>query len=164
MEIWILGVARFSKPFLLLEFETPGWAFSKLMFLQEIANWDPGIFPKSQISRISCCIHSEWAHIKLNGFQSWFAGLRGTPFDFFMGWKRSQIMLGIISTHVFDIFWMDRTCDIGNLKFWKMSGSHVSNSRNKWGLENRATVKIQISTFSHSHYVLTYTGRWISKS
>ena len=44
------------------------------------------IFSRNQISQIKYFVHSEWAHIKLNGEESWFAGLRGTPFDFVMGW------------------------------------------------------------------------------
>ena len=47
---------------------------------------DPGIFPKSQNSKISCSSHSENAHIKLNGFQSIFGGWGDMPFIFFMGW------------------------------------------------------------------------------
>ena len=32
-------------------------------------------FPKSQLSKMSCSSHSENAHIKLSGIQSWFGGL-----------------------------------------------------------------------------------------
>ena len=71
-----------------MKFQTPGVGIFKTnVLLWEFEKWDPDIFPKSQISRISFSIHSEWAHIKLNGSQSWFAGLRGTPFNLFnMGW------------------------------------------------------------------------------
>ena len=62
--------------------------------------WDPGNFPKSQISKISCSSHSENAHIKLNGFQSIFGGWGDMPFIFFMGWMlRFGRNLGSRTTH-----------------------------------------------------------------
>ena len=59
--------------------------FKHSFFLQVFEKWDPGIFPKSEISKISCSSHSENAHIKLNGFQSIFGGWGDAPFIFFMG-------------------------------------------------------------------------------
>ena len=41
--------------------------FFQTHFLLVFEKWDPDIFPKSQISKISFSSHSENAHIKLNG-------------------------------------------------------------------------------------------------
>ena len=63
------------------------WIFSNPIFLRVFEKWNPDIFQKSQIFRISFSSHSENAHIKLNGFQSWFGGWGDMPFIFFMGWN-----------------------------------------------------------------------------
>ena len=55
-------------------------------FLRVFEKWDPGIFPKSQISKISCSSHSNNTHIKLNLDFSCRAERCGPPFIFFMGW------------------------------------------------------------------------------
>ena len=44
----------------------PDLDFFKHHFLRVFEKWDPGIFPKSQISKISCSSHSKKSHIKLN--------------------------------------------------------------------------------------------------
>ena len=60
-------------------------AFSKTIFLRVFEKWDPDIFQKSEISKISSSSHSKNAHIKLNGFQWVFGGWGDAPFIFFMG-------------------------------------------------------------------------------
>ena len=94
MEIWIVGVAPrsgfFQTHFFLRVFEKlePGkGGHFQNPFLPKFEKWDPGIVPKSKISKISCSSHSENAHIKLNGFQSWFGGWGGPAFIYFMGWN-----------------------------------------------------------------------------
>ena len=92
MEICILGVAPGSGffkhifcGFLKKINRANGYIFSKHIFACFIEEWDPGIFQKSQIFKISCSSHSKNAHIKLNGFQSIFGGWGDMPFIFFMG-------------------------------------------------------------------------------
>ena len=95
MEIWILGVAPryvfFSNTtflrFISEKLEPAKRGIFKTPILCGILKkWDPDIFPKSQIFKISCSSHSENVHIKLSGFQSWFGGWGDMPFIFFMGW------------------------------------------------------------------------------
>ena len=88
---WIFGfweLLNFSNPFF-AGISKMGleqiWDFSK-HFFGDFEEMDPGMFPKYQISKIRHSIHSEWARLKLNGAESCRAGLRRTPFDFFMGW------------------------------------------------------------------------------
>ena len=77
-----------------------GGIFKKTVFLWVFETWDPDIFQKSQIFKISCSSHSENAHIKLNGFQSIFGGWGDMPFIFFMGWMlRFGRNLGFRTTH-----------------------------------------------------------------
>ena len=65
----------------------------KTFFFAGIWKMRPGHFPKSQISKISCSIHSEWAHIKSNGAESCRAGLCGMPLFFLWAgcWDSAQI-------------------------------------------------------------------------
>ena len=42
--------------------------------------------PRSQISKISCSVHSEGAHFKLNGFEWCRVERRGPLFDLFISW------------------------------------------------------------------------------
>ena len=59
-------------------------------FLRVFEKWDPDIFQKSEISKISSSSHSENAHIKLNGFQWVFGGWGDAPFIFlWAGWAKS---------------------------------------------------------------------------
>ena len=71
-----------------------------------------------------------------------------------MGWKVSQIPLGIICTHFGSILngW--------NMTFWKFEilgkcpGPLFSNCRKTWGLkipDLGTTLQLQISSFSHPH-------------
>ena len=55
----------FSNPFG-GEFETSGVGIVKTIFLREFEKWNPDMFPKSEISKISCSSHSKNVHIKLN--------------------------------------------------------------------------------------------------
>ena len=62
-----------------------GGHFQNTIFLRVFGKWDPDIFHKSEISKISSSSHSKNAHIKLNGFQWVFGGWGDAPFIFFMG-------------------------------------------------------------------------------
>ena len=64
---------------------TLGGHFQNILFAG-IWKMGPGHFPKSQISNMLLFIHSKNAHIKLNGFQSWFGGWGDMPLICFMGW------------------------------------------------------------------------------
>ena len=61
------------------------WIFQIHFLFFFFERWDPDIFSKFQIFKISCSSHSENAHIKLNGFQWVFGGWGDAPFIFFMG-------------------------------------------------------------------------------
>ena len=92
MGFWIRGVAKKSG-----FFQTPFFAgfwknrtgqrghFQNTIILRVFEKWDPDIFQKSEISKISSSSHSKNAHIKLNGFQWVFGGWGDAPFIFFMG-------------------------------------------------------------------------------
>ena len=92
MGFWIRGVAQKSG-----FFQTPFFAgfwknrtgqrgcFQNINILRVFERWDPGIFQKSEISKISSSSHSKNAHIKLNGFQSWFGGWGDMPFNLCYG-------------------------------------------------------------------------------
>ena len=96
MGFWIRGVAQKSG-FLQTPFFAGFWknrtgqrgAFSKHCFyffrFSFFEKWDPDIFQKSEISKISSSSHSKNAHIKLNGLQWVFGGWGDAPFIFFMG-------------------------------------------------------------------------------
>ena len=56
--------------------------FFKHHFLKVFEKWDPDNFPKIQMFKMSRSIHSENAHIKLNGFQSIFGGWGDMPLIF----------------------------------------------------------------------------------
>ena len=62
-----------------------GGCFQNINILRVFEKWDPDIFQKSEISKISSSSHSKNAHIKLNGFQWVFGGWGDAPFIFFMG-------------------------------------------------------------------------------
>ena len=92
MGFWIRGVAQksgfFQTPFLrVFEKIEPdkGGCFQNINILRFFEKWDPDIFQKSEISKISSSSHSKNAHIKLNGFQWVFGGWGDAPFIFFMG-------------------------------------------------------------------------------
>ena len=57
--------------------------FFQTHVLRVFEKWDPGIFQKSQISKISCSSHSKNDHIKLN-LDSWCRAEKcGPPFIFY---------------------------------------------------------------------------------
>ena len=49
-------------------------------------NMGPGYFLESENSKMSWSIHSEWAHIKINGLETCRVERCGTPFYLSMGW------------------------------------------------------------------------------
>ena len=100
-QIWIFSNTFFLRVFEKLEPDKWG-TFSKHIFLAFFffEKWDPDIFQKSQIFKISFFKPFKNAHIKLNGFQSIFGGWGDMPFIFFMGWMlRFGRNLGFRTTH-----------------------------------------------------------------
>ena len=70
-----------------------GGCFQNINILRVFEKWNPDIFQKSEISKISSSSHSKNAHIKLNGFQWVFGGWGDAPFIFlWAGWAKSPKM------------------------------------------------------------------------
>ena len=102
MKLWMsesgdfdFGSYSILQTHFLREFEAPGGGIFKHV-LREFERWDPDMFPKSRISKISCSSHSKNIHIKLNGFQSIFGSWGDMPFIFSYGldvviWPKSGV-------------------------------------------------------------------------
>ena len=74
-------------------FDPDKTGFFQTQFFLAFEKWDPDIFQKSEISKISSSSHSKNDHLKLNGFQWVFGGWGDAPFIFlWAGWAKSPKM------------------------------------------------------------------------